>query len=103
MEILAMLNGRLDFICRFYNQAAVPFETIMNLINSEEGPLIAGSIPWLVFYFLGLVPKLRTILTFQVAIPVWVGIHTAPAIAIRVVTSLRSFQRREKPSSHSIL
>jgi len=40
MDILAMLHARLDFICRFYSQATTPFETIKNLIVSEEEPYL---------------------------------------------------------------
>jgi len=45
MEILGMLHSRLDFICRFYDKATAPFETIMDLIAAEEEPYVPSRDP----------------------------------------------------------
>lgn len=45
MEILAMLNGRLDFIARFYEQAAAPFETTKKQIEAQEEPYLPNGDP----------------------------------------------------------
>jgi hypothetical protein len=45
MDILAHLNDRLDFIMRFYDQAAVPSETIKRKIEAHEDPYVPQCAP----------------------------------------------------------
>src|SRR5437868_3189862 len=40
MDFLYLLNQHLDFIERFYNAAAAPFETTMRKIEDQENPFV---------------------------------------------------------------
>lgn len=45
MDILGMLEARLDFITRFYDSAVEPFETIIRKIGAHEEPFIPRCAP----------------------------------------------------------